>query len=407
MSTLTVATISDPLNTGVQFTASPKAPTPATLDNSTALATTAFVHSVAGTGASGFPIVIGSTTIMGSGSITSITGLSIDSSPIGSSAPSSGSFTTLASTGGTSLGATSAASLTTSNANISGGAINNTTIGATSPASIVGSSLVVSGSTTLSTASVSSLTITTTPAPGNSSTLGANTAFVQNAITSATGRLIAVRVFILADNGSTYTPTAGTTSVIVEAVGAGGGSGGTGLTTVSQVALGGPGGGGAYGKARFTSGFSGITLTIGAGGVAGTAGGLSPTNDGGLGGLTSFGSLLICPGGGNGQAGGGNTGGTSYINYTLTVAAAPTGANLISRGGTVGVYSYFATYGGSRAGQGGDTPLGSGGFTNALGGAVQGVGYGSGASGSLIASSTAATPGAAGQPGAIIVYEYA
>lgn len=241
-----------------------------------------------------------------------------------------------------------------------------------------------------------------TATAGTNTTQIASTAFVTSAITAATGRLLNVRVFTTANSGSTYTPTAGTTSVVVEAVGAGGGGGGAKATNSSQYSYGTGGDSGKYGKARFTSGFSGVTLTIGSGGT-GVAG-----NTGNSGGNTSFGSLLVCPGGSGGLA----------INQTATTqlsmygsfptASAVTGANIMSHHGFPGIggrsNGSFNTNGDS----GCSSYLGNGGGIVSLGNAgLAATGYGGGGGGACNDVSNTARAGGNGGNGVIIVYEYA
>lgn len=116
---------------------------------------------------------------------------------------------------------------------------------------------------------------------------------------TAVGRLIGVRNF--SSSGTyTYTPTAGTKSVVVEVQGAGGSGGGTAATSAGQAAVGGGGAAGAYSKGRFTSGFAGVTITVGLGGAQTAAG----NNNGNAGATSSFGSLLTALGGGGGAGGG-------------------------------------------------------------------------------------------------------
>lgn len=115
---------------------------------------------------------------------------------------------------------------------------------------------------------------------------------------TAVGRLIGVRNF--SSSGTyTYTPTAGTKSVVVEVQGAGGSGGGTAATSAGQAAVGGGGAAGAYTKGRFTSGFSGLTVTVGIGGAQTAAG----NNNGNAGATSSFGALLTALGGGGGAGG--------------------------------------------------------------------------------------------------------
>lgn len=116
---------------------------------------------------------------------------------------------------------------------------------------------------------------------------------------TAVGRLIGVRNF--SSSGTyTYTPTAGTKSVVVEVQGAGGSGGGTAATSAGQAAVGGGGAAGAYTKGRFTSGFAGVKITVGVGGAQTAAG----NNNGNAGSTSSFGSLLTALGGGGGAGGG-------------------------------------------------------------------------------------------------------
>ena len=87
----------------------------------------------------------------------------------------------------------------------------------------------------------------------------------------------------------------------VEVQGAGGGGGGSATTSTGQASISSSGSAGTYAKVRYTS-VSTQTVTIATGGAAGT-GGASPTA-GGTPSATSFGSLVSCPGGIGGAAGG-------------------------------------------------------------------------------------------------------
>ncbi|EKN4935299.1 hypothetical protein EFW05_11895, partial [Yersinia enterocolitica] len=97
-------------------------------------------------------------------------------------------------------------------------------------------------------------------------------------------------------SSSIYNATAGTNFVIVEQIGAGGASGNIPATNASQYSITTPASMGAYAKAYFGSGFNGVSCIIGAG-AAGSS------SAGGKGGDTSFGSLLVCPGGPGSQSG--------------------------------------------------------------------------------------------------------
>lgn len=112
------------------------------------------------------------------------------------------------------------------------------------------------------------------------------------------GAYLGMRVFSTPGT-TTYTETTGTRAVLVEVQGAGGGSGGCAATTSGQWAAGRPGGAGGFSRRYMTSSFSGVTITVGAGGAGGSAG----DNAGSNGGASSFGSAAV---GGGGEGGGGS-----------------------------------------------------------------------------------------------------
>ena len=211
--------------------------------------------------------------------------------------------------------------------------------------------------------------------------------------TASTGRLLNVRTFT---SSGTYTPTAGTKFVVVEVQGGGGGSGGVPATGPSSVAASGAGGAGAYAKAYITSGFSGVSVTVGAGGAAGTSGG----GDGGTGGTSSFGSLVSCPGG----TGGVSTGSVAVSFPTSrggsTETAAPTGGNIISSKGKGGAGSTVVNGTVGNLGTGAASPFSAGG----TGGDGE---NGSGAGGWINKVSQPARAGYAGGKGLVVVWEYA
>lgn len=218
----------------------------------------------------------------------------------------------------------------------------------------------------------------------------------------ATGRLLAVRVFTIANTGQTYAPTAGTTSVVVQAVGGGGAGGGTPATGTGQTALSNGGSPGSYGASRYTTGFSGVLLTIGAGGTPVTGG------NGGNGGTTSFGALLSCPGGEGSGAGIAVSSAQNFSAVSQPLPSPPSGANLFTHLGFAKPGVLCLNGWGYFAGSGGDTLLGSGG--QGFGGsfaAQNGSGYGSGGGGVANDASQAAKAGGKGAPGVIIVWEYA
>ncbi|MHA6837694.1 hypothetical protein [Ralstonia pseudosolanacearum] len=216
-----------------------------------------------------------------------------------------------------------------------------------------------------------------------------------------TGRLLNVQIFTAS---GTYTPTAGTKSVLVEGCGAGGAGGGVPIASGTVAAAGGGGSAGSFGKKRILSGFAGVAVTVGAAGVgaanaAGTAGGTS-----------SFGSLVTFPGGGGGAVGTATS--TASVNAIGgTQSNAPTSADIASPGwtGKPGI-----NLGGASAfsGSGGDSPYGvAGGYAGANATYVQNgtaaLGFGAGGGGAVGSNSGTTAAGGNGSAGLIIVWEYA
>ncbi|HVW99249.1 MAG TPA: hypothetical protein VHA52_02245 [Candidatus Babeliaceae bacterium] len=204
----------------------------------------------------------------------------------------------------------------------------------------------------------------------------------------------------------TYTPTSGMLYCIIEALGGGGGGGGTSTTSTSQTSVGGAGGGGSYCRLTASAALIGVsqTITIGAGGSAGSTGG----GAGGNGGTTTVGSLLSAGGGSGGdggavepdqwptQGGGGGTATGGDINVN-------------GQSGSQG----WGTINGSFGGRGADSYFGAGGLgptaTTTSGTPAPGfdaLGYGSGGSGSAIVQSMTGQIGGAGAPGIVIITEY-
>lgn len=207
------------------------------------------------------------------------------------------------------------------------------------------------------------------------------------------GSLLNVQRFTA--NG-TYTPTPGTTFIIVEVqAGGGGGGGAASSSTVASVA--GGGGAGAYGKSQITSGFSSVAVSVGAGGAGGAAG-ASGTG----GGTSSFGSMITCVGGSGG-----------FTTSSSTVAAAGSGSgggssggNLLSITGAPGLPGYLVGSNAGNAGNGGASVLGSGGRGAPLGAGVVASGFGGGGGGALSISNSTGYVGGAGTGGVVIVWEY-
>lgn len=217
---------------------------------------------------------------------------------------------------------------------------------------------------------------------------------------SGPGRLLNTRPFTA--NG-TMTKTPGATKWRIRVIGGGGGSSSPAATASGQVSVSNGGGAGAYAEGIYdVTSLTTATVTIGAGGVAGTA----SSQYGGDGGVTSVGSLISAPGGKSGlPAGPANP---PFQPVANTNTNSPTGWNIIGTSGpgaetAVAVSTNYAA--GSR---GANSQLGVGGAVPSLNTAANtGGGYGSGASGSSIGPSQPAVNGATGRPGVAIIEEYA
>jgi hypothetical protein len=234
---------------------------------------------------------------------------------------------------------------------------------------------------------------------GDRVTLASDGAAAWRRLAAVTGRLIAVRVFTAS---GTYTPTPGTQTARVRAIGGGGGGAGGTLPSVGNVSLGSPGGSASYGEALFTAAQIGASqvVTIGAGGTA--AAGAA----GGNGGTTSLGGLLSAPGGVGGAMLNNQTPPT--VNGTGTYATAASGANLFAvRGGAAAISIAVSATAGQGA-PGGNSPFGVGGpgsAANANGAAA--LNFGAGGAGALCNNGGGGSySGGAGMPGIIIIEEY-
>lgn len=218
--------------------------------------------------------------------------------------------------------------------------------------------------------------------------------------TQQVGRLIGVQTFLA---GGVYTPTAGTTSIIVEVQGGGGGGGGTQACAAGQVAAAPGGNAGAYVKSRHTSGFSGATVTVGVAGGGGGVGGA-----GANGGTSSF-----VQGGINLQAPGGTAGAVGTA-AAPPIVYGPSATGTLGSGGTILNMSgrqakpgFSMSTGSALSGAGADSMFGSGAGAIGLPGAGSGtIQWGAGGGGALTGSGGAGNAGGTGGQGAVIVWEY-
>lgn len=213
-----------------------------------------------------------------------------------------------------------------------------------------------------------------------------------------TGRLLGVQVL---SGAGTYTPTAGTTTIVGEFFGAGGGGGGAASTGAGQSSVGAGGAGGGYAKVRITTGFSGLAFSCGTGGAGGIGGASGST-----GGATTFGTISI--GGGAGGsfvpagtgtqfANGANNSGTNTI---------PIGVVIHSTRGENGLNGFYAAPVVGGSGAGGSCGVNSGGGLVYSANGQVGNGPGAGGSGAHRPENAAASNGGAGAAGGIIIWEY-
>lgn len=203
-------------------------------------------------------------------------------------------------------------------------------------------------------------------------------------------------------SGTTYTPTAGTSSIVVELVGAGGAGSAGSTPTAGNASCGGGGGGGGYARKRFT-GISGTyTYAIGAGGS-------------GAGGDTTFtgpGSVTVTAKGGSVGSASGLTSDSSNIIGVGGAGGTVSTNGDINLGGESGGWGIASFLDGQFiiGGKGGNSKFGAsgvpayriaGGFTSA----VAGTGYGAGGTGGVTYAGTGSAAGN-GRSGVIVVWEF-
>ena len=207
----------------------------------------------------------------------------------------------------------------------------------------------------------------------------------------ATGRLINITVFT---SSGSFVPNAATKMLRVLALGAGGSGGYSLATAAGQTSTGSGGDAGAFGEIWVTSGIAATSVTVGAGGV------------GAGGGYSSFGSLLVCPGGAPGINGGAFIPPSQNVRTGAFLQPSGSGLFVIRGAGNGGLNGISLSASFAQGGAGGSTQYGSGGqgAISGIGGA--GVGYGAGGGGAACLPSLGAQAGGSGAPGVVIVEEY-
>ncbi|MFJ2527136.1 hypothetical protein [Pseudomonas helmanticensis] len=236
---------------------------------------------------------------------------------------------------------------------------------------------------------------------GDEVTLASNgSSWYISSYSAAAGRLLNVQTFSTAGT-FTYTATPGTASVVPKVQAAGGGGGGCAAVAGGQASVASSGHAGGYTEGRFTSGFAGATITVGAPGAAGPAG----ANNGGNGGSSSFGALLNATGGAGGAAGavassfpsvtgtGGSPGGSSGGSRNSRGGAAVASVAYSASNATVGPGGNSLFCGGSPPGNSSSAPV--------VG--LLGSGGGGACADAIVAG---AKPGALGGAGFVEVWEY-
>lgn len=217
------------------------------------------------------------------------------------------------------------------------------------------------------------------------------------------GAAVAVDVFT---GNDTWNKRAGAVSVMVELVGGGGSGGGTEATTASGTfaAAAAGGGGGGYGRKLFSASALGssVSVTVGAGGAAPTAG----ANNGNTGGTSTF-STASATGGGGGQASTARTIPVDVLVGTGGDGGTATGCDFAATG-QVGFNGIIIGTEFRTAGQGGASGFGFGGSVRASSAGAGNTGttgalYGGGGSGANAGDGQAARSGGAGAPGIVIV----
>ena len=221
-------------------------------------------------------------------------------------------------------------------------------------------------------------------------------------IANIPGRLTSFQT-LTSGTAATYTPTAGTTSILVECVGGGGGGGGAAAPT-AQSADGGGGGSGGFSRKWYATIAASYTYTVGAAANGGTAG----NNAGTAGNNTTF-DVITANGG---AAGGGGVAAATLGSFGAGGAGgAASGGDMNITGNSGGRGLYFGTTTGT-GGQGANSMLGgspaiAASSSSSIAGNSAATNSGAGGGGASASGTVAAAAGGNGAAGIIIVWEFA
>lgn len=250
------------------------------------------------------------------------------------------------------------------------------------------------------------------PAGLTANVIGDGTNVIQDtSLLGPSGRLIGTPIVFT--SSGTYTPSAGTKTIIVEGVGGGAGGGGSSTPPSGQYSAAGGGAGGTWARALFPVPTSTVNVTIGSGGSAGVASATSSgAGEGGQGGDSSFGTLLICPGGKTSKASNSFPSNSVTASEFTSHSSPPTvngGTLLGSLNGAASTPGLvLGTY--MISGRGGDSYYGRGAIGRYRAGSDLAAGakadnYGGGGGGACSGSGQSGLVGGAGAPGVFYVWE--
>ena len=220
--------------------------------------------------------------------------------------------------------------------------------------------------------------------------------------TVAAGFLLGSRTIITATGASTYTTPVGCRCIIVELIGGGGGGKTTANSTAGQIIIAGGGAGGQYARSspNVTSGGVRFNVTVGAGGIAGGAGGPCSFT-------TSFGYNFV-------NANGGPAGTNAIASGTAEAFIVPVSGGAAvpiswqNSNGNPSIAAHrvsgtVAINGRGACGPHGGSPVG---HKAQVATATAGGNYGGGGDGGISVNAGGASTGGAGGQGICIVWEF-